>query len=385
MRISYFDAFSGISGDMTVASLLDAGADASALTAGLTSLGTGATFVVERTRRGGIAGTRFVVETPPQQHHRHLRDIERILTAAPDLPARTKTRALQVFQRLAEAEASVHGIALQKVHFHEVGAVDSICDIAGACLALDLLDIDQVYMSAVNVGSGTVKCDHGLMPVPAPATAKLLTGQPTYAAGPTMELTTPTGAAFAAALAVRFGPMPPMRVSQTGFGAGTKEFKDHANVLRVSIGEPSQATESGTVSVIEANIDDASPQILGYAMDRLFAAGALDVTLQPLLMKKNRQGSLLRVLARPEDQEALVQLVLAETTSLGLRIYPAERRVLERHFVEVATEYGPVSIKVTAGGGFAPEYDDCRRLAEEKNVPLKNVLQAANAAYLRQQ
>lgn len=384
MRLSYFDAFSGIAGDMTVASLLDAGADAGALTAGLTSLATGATFKVERTKRAGIAGTYFLVEAPPVHHHRHLHHIDKIIDDAQDLPARTKQRAKQVFLRLAEAEAAVHGIAIDKVHFHEVGAVDSICDIVGSCLALDLLNVDQVYVSPVNVGSGTVQCEHGLMPVPAPATAKLLTGQPTYASGPTIELTTPTGAAFAAALAVRFGPMPAMRVDTVGFGAGTKDFKGHANLLRVMVGEASTATEAGTVSVLEANIDDASPQILGYAMDRLFDAGALDVTIQPLLMKKNRQGSLLRVVARPEDQEKLAQIVLAETTTLGLRLYAAERRVLERHFVPVKTEYGSVQMKVTANGGFAPEYDDCRRLAQEKNVPLKDVLNAANLAYLSQ-
>ena len=384
MRISYFDAFSGIAGDMTVASLLDAGADPAALTAGLASLSTGATFTVEKTKRAGIVGTYFLVTAPTDTKHRHLHHIDKIIDDAQDLPARTKTRARQVFRRLAEAEASVHGIAVEKVHFHEVGAVDSICDIVGSCLALDLLNIDQVYLSPINVGSGTVQCEHGLMPVPAPATAKLLTGQPTYASGPTIELTTPTGAAFAAALAVSFGAMPAMRVETVGFGAGTKDFKGHANMLRVMVGEASTATEAGTVTVLEANIDDASPQILGYAMDRLFDAGALDVTIQPLLMKKNRQGSLLRVVAKPEDQEKLAQIVLAETTTLGLRLYSAERRVLERHFVPVTTEYGSVQMKITANGGFAPEYEDCRRLAQEKSVPLKDVLNAANLAYLRQ-
>ena len=384
MRISYFDAFSGIAGDMTVASLLDAGADASALTAGLTSLQTGATFKVERTKRAGIAGTYFLVEAPHEHKHRHLHHIDKIIDDAQELPARTKARSKQVFRRLAEAEAAVHGIAIEKVHFHEVGAVDSICDIIGSCLALDLLNVDEVYVSPINVGSGTVQCEHGLMPVPAPATARLLAGQPTYASGPAIELTTPTGAAFAAALAVRFGPMPAMRVEHTGFGAGTKDFKGHANVLRVMVGSASHAAEAGTVTVLEANIDDASPQILGYAMDRLFDAGALDVTIQPLLMKKNRQGSLLRVVAKPEDQEKLAQIVLAETTTLGLRLYSAARRVLERHFVAVETPYGQVQMKVTANGGFAPEYDDCRRLAQEKNVPLKDVLNAANLTYLNQ-
>ena len=381
MKLCYFDAFSGISGDMTVASLLDAGADSEALLDGLRSLATNAQFAVEKTKRAGIAGTRFVVEAPVEHKHRHLHHIDKMIGES-GLPDRVKQNSLNVFRKLGEAEAAVHGIPIEKVHFHEVGAVDSICDIVGACLALDLLNIDRVHLSAVNVGSGTVQCDHGLMPVPAPATARLLAGHPTYAAGPEIELTTPTGAAIAAALGQSFGPMPAMRVDRIGFGAGTKDFKGHANVLRVMIGDATSAVESTTVSVLEANIDDASPQLLGYAMDRLFEEGALDVTMQALLMKKNRPGSLLRVVARPEDQEKLARLVLTETTTLGLRIYAAERRVQEREFVTVETEYGPVRMKVTPDG-FAPEYDDCQALARTHSVPLKQVIAAANMQYLR--
>lgn len=383
MRLCYFDAFSGISGDMTVAALIDAGADADTLTGGLRGLATNAQFTVEKTKRAGIAGTRFIVVAPVERHHRHLSNIARIIDEAA-LPDRVKENSMTVFRKLAEAEAAVHGIPMERVHFHEVGAVDSICDIVGACIGLDLLGVEKVHLSAVNVGSGTVQCDHGLMPVPAPATAKLLAGQPTYSAGPSVELTTPTGAAIAAALGASFGSMPAMRVDKIGFGAGTKDFKGHANVLRVMIGESTAAVEATTVAVIEANIDDASPQVLGYAMDRLFEEGALDVTLQPLLMKKNRQGSLLRVVARPEDQEKLVRVVLRETTTLGVRVYAAERRVQERSFVNVETPYGPVRMKVTPDG-FAPEYDDCQALARAKSVPLKQVIAAANLEYLRNQ
>lgn len=383
MKLCYFDAFSGISGDMTVAALIDAGADAAALTEGLQSLATNARFTVEKTKRAGIAGTRFVVEAPVEHKHRHLHHIDQMIGASA-LPDRVKQNSLNVFRKLGEAEAAVHGIAIEKVHFHEVGAVDSICDIVGACLGLELLGVERVHLSAVNVGSGTVQCDHGLMPVPAPATARLLAGQPTYSAGPEMELTTPTGAAIAAALGESFGRMPAMRVDRIGFGAGSKDFKGHANVLRVMIGESSRAIESTTVSVIEANIDDATPQVLGYAMDRLFEEGALDVTLQPLLMKKNRQGSLLRIVARPEDQEKLARVALAETTTLGVRVYSAERRVQEREMVTVETEYGAVRMKVTPDG-FAPEYDDCQALARAKSVPLKQVIAAANLEYLRNQ
>lgn len=381
MRIAYFDAFSGIAGDMTVAALIDAGADAKQLTDGLNSLGTDATFAVEQVRRAGIAGTRFIVEAPNDTKHRHLHHIDKLIDES-GLPATTKERSKKVFRRLGEAEASVHGIALERVHFHEVGAVDSICDIVGACYGLDLLGIEQIYMSNVNVGSGTVKCDHGLMPVPAPATAKLLTGHPTYSAGPSVELTTPTGAAFASALAERFGQMPAMKVDKIGFGAGTKDFKGHSNMLRVMVGDASSATEAATVTVIEANIDDTTPQVLGYTMDRLFEEGALDVTLQPLQMKKNRQGTLLSVIAKPEDQEKLAQLILSETTSLGVRMYSAQRRVLERHIVPVTTPYGEVRMKVSAEGSASPEYDDCQKLAREKRVPLKDVIAAAQLTYL---
>jgi len=380
VRIAYFDAFSGIAGDMTVAALIDAGADVRTLTDGLATLGTSATFKVEPAKRAGIAGTRFIVEAPAVNQHRHLHHISEIIDGS-GLPATTKARAHKVFLTLAQAEASVHGIGIDRVHFHEVGAVDSICDIVGACYGLDLLGIERLHMSDVNVGSGTVKCDHGLMPVPAPATAKLLSGRPTYAAGPTVELTTPTGAAFAAALAETFGPMPAMKVEKIGFGAGTKDFPGHANMLRVMVGEASAATEAATVTVIEANIDDTTPQVLGYTMDRLFEEGALDVALQPLQMKKNRQGTLLRVIAKPEDQEKLAQLILSETTSLGVRMYSAQRRVLERRIVPVTTPYGEVRMKVSQEGSAAPEYDDCQQLARARRVPLKDVIAAAHFAY----
>ncbi|MGH9664994.1 MAG: LarC family nickel insertion protein, partial [Bryobacteraceae bacterium] len=234
----------------------------------------------------------------------------------------------------------------------------------------------------VNVGSGTVKTEHGVLPVPAPATAALLEGTPIYARGPEMELTTPTGAAIATTLAEGFGPMPPMRVSAIGYGAGDREFPEHANVLRALIGEASGAAEATTVSVLEANIDDSNPQVLGYAMDRLLERGALDVSLQPVLMKKNRSGVLLRVIARPEQQESLAQLIFEETSTLGLRIHAAERRVQARRFVAVQTPHGPVRVKVSGDGSFAPEYDDCRKLAQQSGTPLKQILAEANFAYL---
>jgi len=382
MKICYLDAFSGISGDMTVGALLDAGADGSALLASLDSLGTGATFQIEKTTRRGIAASKFHVKYGDQKQHRHLSDILDLIAKA-SLPEVVKQNATAVFQRLGEAEAKVHGISLEKVHFHEVGAVDSICDIVGACAAIHLAGAQMVYCSAVNVGSGTVKTEHGVLPVPAPATAELLAGKPIYARGPSFELTTPTGAAIATTLASDFGALPPMRITATGYGAGDRDFAEHANVLRVILGETSAAEEATTVMVLEANIDDSSPQVLGYAMERLLEAGALDVTLESVWMKKNRAGTLVRVIAKPEDRERLAQMMFAETTTLGLRIYPAERRVKGRHFVEVQTSYGNIRIKVSEDGSFAPEYEDCRNIARQTGVPLKEILAAANHAYLK--
>ncbi len=382
MKICYLDAFSGISGDMTVGALLDAGADAARLTACLESLATGARFEIEKTQRGGVAATKFRVLGGDTSHHRHLPQILDMLDRAV-LPETARANAKAVFQRLGEAEACVHGVPIEKVHFHEVGAVDSICDIAGACAALELLGVAAVWSSPLNVGSGTVETEHGTLPVPAPATAVLLTGRPVYSRGPQFELTTPTGAALAATLAANFGPLPAMRIHSIGYGAGDRDFPQQANVLRVLIGELNQAVEATTVAVLEANIDDANPQVLGYAMERLLEAGALDVTLTSVLMKKGRPGTLLRVVARLEDQEQLAGLVFAETTTLGLRLYQTERRVEARRFVEIETPHGTVRFKVSESGAFAPEYEDCRRLAREKGLPLKQVLADANHAYLK--
>lgn len=381
MKICYLDAFSGISGDMTVGALLDAGAPADALLEALRSLDTGARFEVEKTARGGVAASKFRVHTDATPaKHRHLSHILEMINRAP-LSQRAQAAASAVFLRLGQAEAGVHGIPMEKVHFHEVGAVDSIADIVGACVALDLLDVSEVHVSAINVGSGTVETEHGLLPVPAPATAALLAGKPIYSRGPEVELTTPTGAALAVTLASTFGPLPAMRISSIGHGAGDRDFRQHANVLRVLIGERTTAPEAALVSVLEANIDDSSPQVLGYALEKLMDAGALDAALSPLQMKKNRPGSLLRVIAKPEDQERLAQIIFAETSTLGLRIHAAERRIEPRSMVEVETPYGRVRGKLSAQGAFAPEYDDCKAIAERTGTPLQRVMAAAREAY----
>lgn len=382
MKICYFDAFAGISGDMTVGALADAGADAGELIRALESLGTGARYRVERTMRRGIAASKFHVEFEDQKKHRHLPHILEMIDRS-GIPERAKQNARLVFQKLGEAEAQVHGSAVEKVHFHEVGAVDSISDIVGAAVGLELLGVDAVLCSAVNVGSGTVKTEHGVMPVPTPATALLLKGKPLYARGPASELTTPTGAAIVSALAGEFGAMPAMTVESVGYGAGDKEFPEHANVLRAMIGQTPGAKEATTVAVLEANIDDSTPEVLGFTMERLLEAGALDVSLQALTMKKSRPGTLLRVIARPEDRERLTGIVMAETSTLGVRFYAAERRVQARRVVEVETPHGRARVKVAESGAFAPEYEDCRLLAKQTGLPLKQILNEVSQAYAK--
>jgi hypothetical protein len=353
------------------------------LFAGLDSLGTQARFSAEKVKRKGIAATKFDVAYEDPKKHRHLPHIVKMIEAAA-LPDTVKRNAIRIFEALGAAEAASHGVPIEKVHFHEVGAVDSICDIAGACLALHLVGAEAVYCSAINTGSGTVDTSHGVMPVPAPATARLLEGKPVYARGPAVELTTPTGAAILSTLAAGFGALPPVTLERSGYGAGGKEFSEHANVLRVLLGSTSGAPEAATVIVIEANIDDSTPEVLGYAMDRLLQEGALDVTLQPLIMKKQRPGVLLRILARPEDRDKLSASLFRQTSTFGLRYFAAERTVETRRHVTVQTDLGPVRIKIAGSGAWAPEYDDCRALADQHGVPLKDVLARAGQAYWKE-
>lgn len=320
------------------------------------------------------------MESADEKKHRHLPHIEKIILAGA-LSERSRKNALAVFQHLGEAEAKSHSVSIEKVHFHEVGAVDSICDIVGACVGLDLLGVEDVRSSRINVGSGTVNTEHGVLPVPAPATSELLRDCPIYSAGPETELTTPTGAALLKTLASEFGGVPSLKLLSQGFGAGDKDFAQQANVLRVLIGELSEASEATTVSVLEANIDDSTPQVLGYAMERLLEAGALDVTLTPIFMKKNRAATMISVIAAPEAAERMSAILFAETTTLGIRIVEAQRRVLARNTEQVETRFGPVRVKFTENGSFTPEYDDCRKAAAEKGVALRTVIAEANDAF----
>ena len=377
----YLDAFSGISGDMLVGALADAGADQAAIINAIGSLDAGAVVSFEKVKRSGIGATKYHVHVEQQHAHRHLSHIVKMIEKAA-LPERCRRNAIAIFQRLAEAEAEVHQVPIEKVHFHEVGASDSIADIVGACVAFDQLEIDTIRCSPLNVGSGTVNTEHGVLPVPAPATARLLVDVPVYSRGPAFELTTPTGAAAAVTLSAGFGVMPPMKIRQTGYGAGGRDFPEQPNVLRVLIGVPTGADEALAVAVIEANIDDLNPQVLAYATERLLESGALDVALSPLVMKKGRPGNLLRVVARLEDREALAQIMFAETSTFGLRMYNAERRVHGRSWQEVETPYGTVRMKISSEGDYAPEYEDCRKLSIATGVALKHIIAEANYAYL---
>ncbi|MFB3921814.1 MAG: nickel pincer cofactor biosynthesis protein LarC [Terriglobia bacterium] len=396
MRQAYLDCSSGISGDMFLGALLDAGFDPHRLLEELKKLSLGF-YKLKRTRatRGGVAGTRFEVEVSGEQPHRKLSDIEGIL-GTPGLSDRVKEKSLKIFHRLAEAEGKIHNKPPAEIHFHEVGAVDAIIDIVGACVGVEALEISELICSPLNVGGGRVEAEHGSLPVPAPATAELLQGIPIYSSGVEGELVTPTGAAIVSTLATSFGPLPSFKIERIGYGAGAKEFPKHANVARIFIGEKVESVkaEAGKpgdelVSIIEANLDDMSPQLYGYLVDQALAAGALDVTCSSVQMKKNRPGLQITVLTPTDKTDALAQLIFEQTTTIGLRICEARRKVLEREHVEVETAYGKVRIKVAKRDGkvlnAAPEYEDCQKVAAEKGVPLKQVMLAAQAAYLQKQ
>jgi pyridinium-3,5-bisthiocarboxylic acid mononucleotide nickel chelatase len=388
MKLAYFDCFSGISGDMTLGALLDAGCDLQHLRDELRALQVpGWELSAEKVWKNGMAATCARVKTDDQQRHRSLNAILEILKNSPLQPP-VRDRATAIFQKLGEAEARVHHVPLEKIHFHEVGAVDAIVDIVGACIGFNALGIDKFACSPLNVGGGTAQMAHGVVPVPAPATANLLQGKPTYSNGVQRELVTPTGAAIVATLCDSFGPQPPMSVSAIGYGAGTADIEGQPNVLRLMIGDAAEKAVPGydqEITVIEANLDDMNPQIYGYFQEKALAAGALDVFATPVQMKKNRPGTLLTVLCRPEDVQALMSLIFAETTTFGVRTYSAQRRVLPRESVKVDTKFGEVRVKLSRVNGHVlhvtPEYDDCRKLAEEKKVPLQRVINEALRSY----
>ncbi len=384
--IAYFDCFSGISGDMVLGALVDAGAGVRAIEQELRKLGLdGWTISAEKVKRGAIFATRVKVEAQEQHHHRGLTEIVRMIEAA-GLAPRAADRAKKIFTRLGEAEARVHGVPIERVHFHEVGAVDSIVDIVGAAIGFELLGIDEFACSALDVGAGQVMTAHGMLPVPAPATAELLRGVPTFSSGIQSELVTPTGAAIATALSSRYAEMPAMTLRVIGYGAGSAESPEKPNVLRLLIGERS-TSEAGEhwgapVTVIETNVDDMSPQIYGYFAERALAAGALDVFSTPAQMKKNRPGLLITLVCEADNAARLIDLVFRETTTIGLRTHEVRRKTLDRESVPVETSFGEVRMKVSRMNGSVlnatPEYEDCKKIADERGIPLKQVIAAAS-------
>jgi len=446
MRIAYLECFSGISGDMFLGALVDAGVSPRLLEDTVAALGLGAKLEISRVVRSGISATKVDVwvegekdmpreeywakqnaahaaapalieasghhehshehghshsyehthsHTGPGEHaphthghtHRGLNEIRKIISGAP-ISDQAKKTAICTFEALGAAEAKIHNVPVEEIHFHEVGAVDAIVDIVCAAVGAEALAVDEFVCSPLNVGGGTVHCAHGTFPVPAPATLELLREAPVYSSGVQAELVTPTGAAIVKTLARRFEAFPPMKVERAGYGAGSRDFEHNPNVVRLVIGEaakPLDKVNSETISVLEANIDDLNPQVFGYVLDRLLQEGALDVFGVPVQMKKNRPGTLLTVLCKSEDAGKLKQLIFAETTTLGVRRREEVRQTLARRWENVRTQWGEVRIKIASMNGtvtnYAPEYEDCRKIAAEHHIPLKTVMQEATRAY----
>ncbi len=408
MRIAYLDCFAGISGDMFLGALVDAGVDPKTLHEATAALNLNASLKIEKIDRSGISATKvhvFEADHPAEEpHHDHphkhphthdhkhehshgrsLNVIRNLINAAP-LADAVKQTAIQTFELLGASEAKIHNVPIEKIHFHEVGAVDAVVDIVCASAGVHALAIDQWFCSPLNVGGGMVDCAHGRFPVPAPATADLLRGLPTYSAHIEKELVTPTGAAIICTLSPTFGPQPAMRVQHIGYGAGTRNPKDFPNVLRLSLGDTADATHS-SVAVLETAIDDLSPQILAYVTERAFALGALDVMSTAVQMKKGRLGTLLTILADDAHVPALEDLLLRETSTLGIRIHHERRTTLDRTHTTVTTPYGDIRIKIGSRNqeiyNTAPEFEDCRTAAQRHNVPVKQVIQTALSTYLQ--
>jgi uncharacterized protein (TIGR00299 family) protein len=466
MRIAYLDCFSGMSGDMFMGALIDAGVPRQLLEETVAALNIGARLEISRVRRNGINATKVDVyahgekdlpreiweqdaghsghargghedkanlhdakhgehehnehahahhgepvallehnyalqnsgtsqkhdHSHSHEHGRGLNEIRGMIRKAA-ISDGAKQTAIAIFEALGVAEAKIHDTDIEKIHFHEVGAVDAMVDIVCAAVGTEALGIDEIVCSPLNVGGGTVNCAHGTLPVPAPATLELLRDAPVYSSGIQAELVTPTGAAIVKTLAKRFAPFPRMKVDKTGYGAGARDFAGHPNVVRLTVGEaqPELSTEmpEDTIVVLEANIDDLNPQVFGYMMDRLLEEGALDVFGVPVQMKKNRPGMLLTVLCRAEDASKLTHLIFTETTTLGVRQREEKRQTLARRWITVATRWGDVRLKIASMNGIetncAPEYEDCRRIAAERHIPLKSVMQEAMQLYMNRQ
>ena len=385
MRIAYLDCLSGISGDMTLAALVDAGVPLAEVQAGLDSLGiAGLRLETNEVKKKGFRALKLTIHHEPEHAHRHVHHITEMIDRG-TLSERQKALAKSIFVRLGEAEAKVHGTTIRKVHFHEVGAVDSIADIVGSAIAWDLLGVERVVASPVPTGRGFVEIAHGRCSIPAPATAELLTGIPLAPSDIEAELTTPTGAAIVATLAQSFGPLPPMTIERIGYGAGDRELETQPNLLRLLVGQTGDGPAGEQLWMVETNLDDVSGELVGFCIERLWEAGALDVYTTPIQMKKNRPGIVLTTLCEPTAVEQIEAILFTETTTLGVRRWPVSRRKLERRMHTVATPWGPVEGKLATIPGrsptFSPEYESCRRVAIEHRVPLRVVMEAARTAF----
>ncbi|HBB97335.1 MAG TPA: nickel pincer cofactor biosynthesis protein LarC [Blastocatellia bacterium] len=389
MRTLYFDCFAGASGDMILGALVAAGVERRALIDQLQLLGVaGWKIDFETVDRSGISSTYARVQTPHEHVHRHLSDILKIIYQS-QLKQSVKERAALIFSRLAEAEARVHNEPVEKIHFHEVGALDAIIDVCGAAIGFDLLSIEQFISSPLRVGYGMAQMAHGRFPIPPPAVAELLRDRPIYAGDVEGEFVTPTGAAIITAVCDRFENIPSMKIEVTGYGAGTRNPEGFPNALRLLVAETETvANADETLMMIETNIDDMSPQLFGYVMDRAFELGALDCYLTQTQMKKNRPGSLISILCQPRDREKFLEMLFAETTTIGARTFEVRRRALLRETIRVETQFGAIDVKVARGNNgnvnAMPEFDQCRAAAAAAKVPLREVQEAARQAYLLQ-
>lgn len=386
MKIAYFDCFSGISGDMILGALADLGNDFSFIKKELKKLDLkGYSLSHKKVKRGVIETTRVDVKvTEKSSSKRNLKSIISIIKNS-GLAEKIKNDSIKIFRRLAEAEATVHGTTINKVHFHEVGAIDSIVDIVGSVIGIHHLNISKIVSSSINIGSGFVKCDHGTLPVPAPAVVEILRGVPCFSSGIRQELTTPTGAAVIATLANEFGSLPELKTDRVGYGAGGKNLKEMPNALRIILGELSIANElKKEIFVLETNIDDMNPEFYDVVMEKLFQAGAVDVFLTPIIMKKNRPATKLSVLTQQQNVEMLANEVLKNTTSFGIRFYPVERVMLEREFQEIETVLGKVKVKIGKRDGeichISPEYEHCKKISREQGIPIKKVYEEIQSA-----
>jgi uncharacterized protein (TIGR00299 family) protein len=385
MKLAYLDCASGISGDMTLGALVDAGADLAAINAAVGSLGLpGVRIVATDVKKHGFRAAQITIEHEPEHKHRHLHHIEAMIDQS-SLSPQQRDLAKRIFLKLGEAEAKVHGTTIQKVHFHEVGAVDSIADIVGAAVAFDLLGVERVVCSPVPTGTGFIEIAHGRVSVPAPATGELLRRIPLAASNVEAELTTPTGAAIVATLAQEFGPPPAMTIDAIGYGAGQRDLAEQPNLLRVLIGASAHGLASEGLWMVETNLDDTSGEVVGYCLERLWELGALDVFTAPIQMKKNRPGVTLSVLCRGDELSAVEQTLFRETTTLGVRRWQVSRERLERRPYRVETPWGPVDGVLGLLPGqpprFSPEFESCRTLAQSQKTPLHTIYEAAHKAF----